>query len=380
MNASLPDRQALRRLYDEAVIEIGERRPDINLAGDFYAKNGNSVFNSGYAALCDYASGTRIARVVPAAAGAGKTTLMLAFMMALVRYDERANRAPHGCVMAVDQIRRADDVFRELNELMPGKVAIWTVEHDPSRSVGGERKVSNPAAKFSKDDLRKYPIIVVTHAFCGGVQRDKVQKWSPGAGAQIDRALTVIDEWPDDIGIYELTLTQANTVKDQVRALLPAEISERVDNLLYCMAVGDRKCRPNQIYRYDGYRFLEWFATDEADRVVKQYMPSIPNLDQLFGFARTMVPGCTFASRSGSMVHFVGWESQNHGSAGNGAVRRHCGRGWHLGNLPFAASYGGAEGELCKPENYACAAAHKEEPQPVPQTGGQPDSLRRLDG
>jgi hypothetical protein len=50
-----PDRDTLRRLFDEAVNEINQTRQDTKLTTDFYAKTGNAVFEAGYLALSDSA-------------------------------------------------------------------------------------------------------------------------------------------------------------------------------------------------------------------------------------------------------------------------------------------------------------------------------------
>ena len=147
---TIPDRQALRALYDKAVTQINKSRPAINLSNGFYADTGNSCFRGGlsrpFGPLCvskrppkrlplgTYCSAfmTSVQRlhVVSAPAGGGKTSFSFALMMALTRYAEKTPKAPYGCILVVDQIKKADDAYRELNELMPGKVAVWTTGHD----------------------------------------------------------------------------------------------------------------------------------------------------------------------------------------------------------------------------------------------------------
>ena len=86
-----------------------------------------------YLALSDSCKGTKGPRrvhVVSAPAGGGKTSFSYAFMTALTRHAEGNPNAPYGCVFVVDQIKKADEAYRELNELMPGKVAVWSTEHD----------------------------------------------------------------------------------------------------------------------------------------------------------------------------------------------------------------------------------------------------------
>ncbi len=100
---------------------------------------------------------------VSAPAGGGKTSFSYALIFAVTRYAESNPDAPYGCVFVVDQITKADEVYRELNALLPGKVAIWTTDHDVDCKK--PKKIDKPAAQFSRDQLRLYPVIVVTHAF-----------------------------------------------------------------------------------------------------------------------------------------------------------------------------------------------------------------------
>jgi hypothetical protein len=40
-----------------------------------------------------------------------------------------------GALLVVNQIEKADKVFREIDKLAPGLVAVWTSEHDPAQKV-----------------------------------------------------------------------------------------------------------------------------------------------------------------------------------------------------------------------------------------------------
>ena len=89
---TVPDRDALRALYDEAVGQINTSRPAIDLTSGFYAETGNAVFDAGYLALSDHCNGTngkRRLHVVSAPVGGGKTSYSYALMLALTRYSEQ---------------------------------------------------------------------------------------------------------------------------------------------------------------------------------------------------------------------------------------------------------------------------------------------------
>jgi Type III restriction enzyme, res subunit len=204
-----PNREELRALYDEAVNEINTLRPTIDLTTGFYAETADSVFDACCLALSDSCKGTKGPQrmhVVSAPAGGGKTSFSYAFMVALTQYAENDPEAPYGCVFVVDQIKKADEAYRELNALMPGKVAVWTTEHD--RGCKKRTRLPNPAAKFTRDELRKYPIIVVTHTFYNGPKGNKAHLVVRNGTFQNNRALIIVDERPEEVDLYEVTLKE----------------------------------------------------------------------------------------------------------------------------------------------------------------------------
>jgi hypothetical protein len=145
--STLPDREALRALYDAAVAEINIARNNI-LTTAFYAKTGDAVFNAGYLALSDAIADNRRMHTVSAPAGGGKTSFSYALIAALTRYADHRPDAPYGSVIVVDQIEKADKVYRDLSELLPEKVAIWTTDHDsdtPGKSISPLRNSLLPS-------------------------------------------------------------------------------------------------------------------------------------------------------------------------------------------------------------------------------------------
>ena len=140
--------------------------------------------------------------------------------------------APYGCVFVVDQIKKADEAYKDFNALMPGKVAVWTTEHDPSCKK--RTKVPHPAAEFIKDELRHYPIIVVTHVFYNGLNGNKAHVLVRDKRVYSGRALTVVDERPEEVAIYEITLKEAQDIREKLEAKRP-ELKEVLDRLLLLM-------------------------------------------------------------------------------------------------------------------------------------------------
>jgi hypothetical protein len=313
---TVPDREALRALYDEAVKQINPSRPTIDLTTGFYADTGNAVFDAGYLAISDYCQGASASRrlhVVSAPAGGGKTSYSYALMLALTRYAGQTPGAPYGCVFVVDQIKKADEAFKDLNALIPGKVAVWTVEHD--RSCKKRTKVPHPAAEFTKDELRHYPIIVVTHAFYNGPTGNKAHIIVRDKRVDTGRALTVVDERPEEVLIYEITLKEAQDIREKLEEKRP-DLKPVLDKLMllmmpYTVNVSGGIVRASDHFGQDFVtNQLDWFTTMDAECVLRDHRTAIPGLDQFFGFARAMTIGCAFAAPSSTVVQFVGWQSK----------------------------------------------------------------------
>jgi hypothetical protein len=276
------------------------------------------VFKACYLALSDSCKGNKGPRrvhVVSAPAGGGKTSFSYAFMTAFTRCAERNLAAPYGCVFVVDQIKKADEAFRELNELMPGKVAVWSTEHD--RGCKRRTKVLSPAAEFTQDELRDYPVIVVTHAFYNGRKGNKAHLVKRnGSLCPNDRALVIVDERPEEVAIYEITLAEAQAIRDTLQSVQP-DVTDPMAKLMLFMMPDTIRPTSNNINRtsdWYGQAFVEnqlhWFATKEAEQIVKRHATEIPGLDQLFGFAKALTLGCAFSVASNQVTRFVGWQSK----------------------------------------------------------------------
>ena len=135
---TLPSREKLRETFDTEVRRINELRgsSSTDLTTNFYEQIGNSVFETGYSALGDVCNAEVDAdaapriHVVSAPVGSGKTSFSLALMVAVTKVAEADPTAPYGCLFLVDQMDKADQMYRDLEKLMPGKVAVWTTDHD----------------------------------------------------------------------------------------------------------------------------------------------------------------------------------------------------------------------------------------------------------
>jgi hypothetical protein len=274
----VPDRETLRALYDAAAEEINATRGNyLNTA--FYNKTKDAVFNAGHAALSDFHTDTRRMQTVSAPVGGGKTSFSYSLISAVTRYAEQNPDAAYGSVFVTDQIERADEVYRELEALLPGRVAIWTTDHDSKCTK--PTKVENPAARFDRDALQHYPVVVVTHQSYLGPKGYKTRNVRRnGRFLQYTRALTIVDEQPAEVDTFEVSLAEAESVREALRETR-AETKEHLDNLLRFMhecsyAPANRLIRPGlDVSRETVSSPLAWFATREADLLAKRDIPSI---------------------------------------------------------------------------------------------------------
>src|SRR5215471_7661333 len=97
--------------------------------------------------------------------------------------------------------------------------------------VRSEPRVPQPAAEFTKDELRHYPIIIVTHAFYNGPTGNKAHIVVRDKRVYSGRALTVVDERPEEVLIYEITLKQAQGVREKLEERYP-DLKQVLDNLM----------------------------------------------------------------------------------------------------------------------------------------------------
>jgi hypothetical protein len=151
----IPVREALREAYDALIAEMNGSRGSQQLTNAFYAKIGDAIFDAAYGALQDTEAveGGRThrprLRVVPAPMGSGKTSFSQAIIAAVVRLGDDNPALSCGCVFVVKERQAADNLYRSLSKLLPGRFAIWTTDHD-AKSTKAPEAVQEPAASFTK--------------------------------------------------------------------------------------------------------------------------------------------------------------------------------------------------------------------------------------
>ena len=243
----LPNRDELRVEFDAAVQELIDKNlTNPLLTSRWYTQIGDSVFDACHRALGDvcevkapkrgfpgtpHAPSPARLHVVSAPVGGGKTSFSEAFIVALVKLSERDPNHPYGCLFVVDQITRADQIYRELDALIPGKVAVWSSEHDPGCTE--RTKVPHPAGRFTKDQLKGRPVAVVTHAFFRGKGSYKAREVLH-QGYTVPRALTVVDERIEEVTVYDVELSAAQHVRELVQRdeNAVAHVGPRMDALV----------------------------------------------------------------------------------------------------------------------------------------------------
>jgi hypothetical protein len=327
----LLNRDELRVEFNAAVQELLDRGlTNPLLTTPWYSEIGDSVFDACYCALEDARdlnahkgfpgtpySGSKRARmhVVSAPVGSGKTSFTLAFIAAVVRFAERHDDAPYGCLFVVDQIPRADQIYRDLNVLIPDRVGVWSTDHDASPGRKEPTKVLNPAATFTKEELKDKAVAIVTHAFFTGNGSYKARR-AFYQGRMQQRALTVIDERIEGVTVFDVDLVAAAKVKKLIEHDESAAeaIGPHIDALFAFMSSRDlagggslEKPTTQPEAWTKAEHSVQWFASPQAALYAKSH-PGNDGVRAVFGFAKSLATGYAFINRQQG-THFIGYET-----------------------------------------------------------------------
>jgi hypothetical protein len=316
----IPARETLRAAYDAVIEQIDRSRASQQLTNAFYSKVGDAIFDACYSAIGQSeaakagAKTPKALKVVSAPMGAGKTTFTLAFITALVQFGEREPDAPRGCVFVVEQMTKADEMYRELSRLLPRKVAVWTTDHDVNCKT--PTKVLKPAVRFHVDDLEKHEVAIVTHAFYKGKRGAKARNVLYTNGDTVPRALTIIDEQTDDVAVFDVTLSGAAQVLEAVQQdgasgehIVPY-VKALVEFMTNKLSGGNLEKPSDDLEAWtDAASGLAWFTTTAAREYERDRKGDIEGLEGVFSFARSLTTTQAFVARAGSdTAHFVGYD------------------------------------------------------------------------
>lgn len=297
------DKGRLRAAYDKAVTKIGARRNGL-LDGPLYKQMQGLVFDVAYAALLDTVTPPAQPRmhVLSALPGTGKSTFSNAWAAAIV--------ACGGSVLfVVEQMETADQRYRDLNEILPGQVAVWSSDH--RKGNHSPTKVKNPAAEFDKKELRNYPVAVCTHE---GFKRDEAllfRNWRRGR-----RTCIIVDEMVKEITQYTIDIVavaRAVTAVAQDENAPPAAITA-LDTLHSFLVMRTQKTHTQKLAPIDTLSDQEvrdivakisWFTTTEAER----YAEGREGVATVFGFARCLGRGWAFITTDGGVTTLTGYDN-----------------------------------------------------------------------
>jgi hypothetical protein len=236
-------------------------------------------------------------------------------MAAIVRTaDPHDLLQPYGCLFVVDQIKKADDMFQQINKLLPGQVAVWTTAHDVN--AGPTQWYVQPERRLDVDQLEQHAVAVVTRAFLRGPRGHKARQVIRGDHS-VPRALTIFDEQTREVDVFDVKRSHAFAVQEALESIAQHhEIKTRMQPLLDFIHLQSQRTG-NTIETpendLDGWRVareLEWFASDEAEQFVRGNSQEIKHLENVFGFAAQMYSNCAFIYRRGggeAGTHFMAY-------------------------------------------------------------------------
>jgi hypothetical protein len=215
----------------------------------------------------------------------------------------------------VDQIPKADDIYRDLVRLLGrDRVAVWTSDHDVNCKE--RKKVLEPAAQHSREDLAKHVVAVVTHKFYsdrnGHMAKNVLQN-----GELQPRALTFVDEQPEQVTVYDVQHSDIECLRDLVKddTNTVESVGPHLDALarftfpktLGGSSIEKASDAPEAWSAADD---LRWFVSAAAREFVEAHRDA-PGLERVFSFARKLVEGRVFVARDfdgRGQTHFMGYE------------------------------------------------------------------------
>jgi hypothetical protein len=308
---SLPITQAdngraerLRAAHAEAVAEIERiRNQPGQLTTGINGEVGTSILEAGVRALADVPDDQKAKQfVVAAPPGTGKTSHAIALMAATVRTADKDDLSkPYGCLFVVDQIKKADDMYRQINELLPGQVAVWTTDHDVN-SITSKMHVPHER-RFDVDQLEQHAIAVATQAFLRGPRGDK-SRYVIRGDHRVPRALTIFDEQTKEVEVYDIKPSQAEAVRETIESDRRfSDLKSKLDPLIDFLRAQSKQTgnsieTPND--DPDAWRVareLGWFAGEDAEQFVLNNARNINELEDVFGFAAQMYRNYAFIFR-----------------------------------------------------------------------------------
>jgi hypothetical protein len=303
--------------HSEAAVEtLDNQRGTHHALSEFHGNIFASVFEAFVAALDDSTEGKRRIHVVSAPVGAGKTTMGMACVAGLINstteFEAESGHKPTALIV-VEQVKKADETYRTLCDLIgPQNVAVWTREHDAGNN-DRKKLVDGPAAVFSKDDLKHYPVAIVTHALFKGKNSDKARLTADGRV----RTFTLIDEQIKEVTIYDIDAADIHAVRKRTVENAKASgedsaASKALDALDALLAhTSPREGNGRDLEALGAEGALAWFSAPEARHYALGHADE--QAATVFGFGRCLADGYAFLSRTragrhGIETRYIGYE------------------------------------------------------------------------
>ena len=256
-------------------------------------------------------------QVVASSPGSGKSTSAKAFMLAVAR-EGLKDKYPLGCAFVVQHIESADDAYRELNALLPKRVALWSSEHDADSPV----PIREP--RFTVAELEDYPIIVVTHEFFKGVRADRARSHCRN-GMTFPRVVTFVDEKVEQVKVYGVKFSEIAKVHEHIDETDDAPAPLKAALLTLDGFAGNKRNESRKLETpkddqpgWNVARELTWFTTEEAQQYARSRSAALqnarnspPNIEGVFGLARCMAENRAIIVRQGQGdkgAVFIGYE------------------------------------------------------------------------
>ena len=311
------ERDWLRAAYDAAVAKIKAGRPG-RMLGPAFDNTADLVFEAAYTALVQHDDGqpngehsaaTYRMQVLSAKPGLGKSSYSNAMASAIASVGG-------GVLICCEQMESVDQRYRDLEKLMPGRVACYSTDHKKGTKP---TKVLKPAAQFTKEELANYPVIVTTHV---GLKRDDARAfkdWLPNADLKwpMPRDLVIVDEMVKEIQQYAIDLQAVEGAKAAVESNSDAP-SQAIAGIIALERFLQERIGASVTWRpaidlladedvKDLRPWLAWFDTREAEEFAQRAKHK--SIAPVFGYAACLHRGWAYTTTYGNETVLMGYHN-----------------------------------------------------------------------
>jgi hypothetical protein len=312
------EREWLRAAYDSAVAKFKADRPG-RMLGPAFDNTADLVFEAAYTALVqredaqpngEHSAATYRMQVLSAKPGLGKSSYSNAMACAIASVGG-------GVLICCEQMESVDQRYRDLDKLMPGRVACYSSDHKRGNKP---TKVLKPAAQFTKEELANYPVIVTTHE---GLKRDDARAfkdWLPSEDLKwpVPRDLVIVDEMVKEIQQYAIDLQAVEGAKAAVEMMKTDAPHHAIAGLIYLETFLHARIGATVTWRptmdlladEDAREIrsqVAWFDTREAEEFAQRAKHK--SLAPVFGYAACLHRGWAYTTTYGNETVLMGYHN-----------------------------------------------------------------------